>query len=205
MKKNKIIVFTLLSLMAVTNAFSQKYIDEIASKSCECIDNIPEDKSIQEAQMELGLCMLDASSPYKKQLKKDHGIDFSKIDTQGEKLGRIIGMKMAGICPTAVMRLVGNSQEKEEVETATSTNTFVGEVSSIEDSKFVVFTVKNELGKQTKFYWLTFIESNVELISDYKTLTGKSVNVTYIQQEFFDSRIGEYRVFNIIQNLEVTE
>ena len=39
----------------------------------------------------------------------------------------------------------------------------------------------------------------------YKNLIDKNVQVTFLPQEFFDARIGEYRTLNVILKLEITE
>ena len=79
---------------------------------------------------------------------------------------------------------------------------YQGVISKVEDDQFVIFSVKNELGRNTKFYWLTFVESNIELSFKYKSLVDDLVKITYVSQEFYDARIGEYRIFNIIHSFD---
>jgi len=50
--------------------FSQSYVDEIAKETCECLNHISEDLDAEKYTLELGLCMINAASPYKKSLKK---------------------------------------------------------------------------------------------------------------------------------------
>jgi len=192
------------ALVALTHiSFSQDYMDEIASKACECLDAVPETVELEKFNMELGLCMTNAATPYGKQLKKDYGIDLTEIDTQGEELGRIIGLRMVSICPQSLVKLVNKVNEDEAGEPAAGVT--IGEVTAISDGKFVEFSIKDQLGKTSKYYWLTFVESNTELATDYKNLMDKPVQVTYSSQEFFDARIGEYRIFYVIEKLEVRD
>ena len=178
--------------------------EDIANKTCECIDNVSDTVSTDMFNMEIGLCMMDAASPYKKQLKKEYDIDFDKIDAeQGEELGRVIGLKMASVCPEGLMKMVNRVEQEELVEI--SGNVVTGQVTAVSDDKFVEFSVRDELGKVSKYYWLTFIESDIEMSTEYKTLKDKSVQVHFIEKEFFDARIGEYRTFNIIEKLIVIE
>lgn len=204
MGRIKIVIFTLVTMMVTTQAFSQKYMDEIAQKVCDCVAN-SDGETKEEIQMELGLCMIEAASKYKKQLKRDHNIDFNKIDKSAEKLGRLVGMQMAATCPELLMKMVDKDDVKETIDEVNNSTefTFEGTISNIEDSKFVVFSGRDDDGKISKFYWLTFIETDRDIISEYKSLKDQSVSISYIQQEFFDSRIGEYRIFNVIQTIDL--
>jgi hypothetical protein len=198
----KIVFLILVSLTITANVFSQDYMEDIALKSCECFSTVSDTFSTERFSMEVGLCMIEAATPYKKQLKKDYKIDFNKIDTQGEELGRIIGVKMVSICPDAIMEMASRMNDDKEMQSTSLI--YDGYVTKIEDNQFVVFSVKDNDGKTTKFYWLTFIDIdyNIELTSQYKMLVHESVKITFVQQEFFDYRIGEYRTFNIIQKIQ---
>ena len=66
----KSILITLFLAFSFT-AFSQDYMDKIALEVCDCIDNVSDSVPTDQFNMELGLCMLEASMPYKKQLKKE--------------------------------------------------------------------------------------------------------------------------------------
>ena len=82
----KLSILILALIATTTTAFSQNYMDEIAKETCKCLTQITDDLNPEKYAMELGLCMLNASNPYKKQLKKDFKIDLDKIDTHAEEL-----------------------------------------------------------------------------------------------------------------------
>jgi hypothetical protein len=98
----KKIVFTLVGILILTFSRAQDVLDSISVHSCECISlldlkNMPKEK----LTIELGLCMMKAAQPYEKQLKQSYGIDMKKVDRgDGEKLGRLVGLKMASSCAT---------------------------------------------------------------------------------------------------------
>jgi predicted ATP-dependent protease len=175
--------------------------NDIALKACECLTTLSDELEQDDATMEIGLCLMDAAKPYQKQIKKDYDIDFINIDVQGEELGKIIGLEMASVCPRSLIKMANMVNNQKSVEN--SENVSTGEVTAISNDKFVELSIKNETGKISKYYWLTFIESNVELSNTYQTLKNKVVEVTYTTQEFFDARIGEYRSFKIIQKLDL--
>ena len=43
------------------------------------------------------------------------------------------------------------------------------------------------------------------MISSFDKLKDQSVTITYFQQEFFDARIKEYRLFNVIEKIDLLE
>ncbi|MEY2924782.1 MAG: hypothetical protein RLZZ337_1330 [Bacteroidota bacterium] len=200
----KSILITLLITLSLSS-FSQDYMDKIALESCECIDRVSDTVPMDQFNMELGLCMLEASMPYQKQLKKDHGINWDRIDKEGEKLGRLIGMKLASVCPNSLMRMVKKvspelmDDEDEEIDDELYAE---GEIQKVEEEQFIVISVKEESGKVSKFYWMTFIDSDFDLANDYNSLIGKKAVLTYEEYEFFDPRLKEYRVFNVINALD---
>ncbi|MDB4533522.1 hypothetical protein N9242_01525 [Vicingaceae bacterium] len=196
MKNSILILFLIFS----TSIFSQDYLDDITLKTCECLGTIPDTLENQEFNLQLGLCMIEAADPYKKKIKKDLKIDLYKLDHKaGEDLGKVIGLKMASTCPDALLRVVNTNKKKTN-----SGNIIEGYITKIDMDKFITFSLRDENGKTTKFYWLTYIDSdfNLELNSQYKSLMNENVSITFEPQEFFDYRIEEYRTFNVIQKIE---
>lgn len=145
--------------------------------------------------------MIKASEPYKKQLKKDYDIDFNNIEKEGEALGKIVGFKMATVCPDGLIRL-SKMAETEPKENKKEALISIGKVTQIDREVFVVFSVFDNSGKSMKFYWLTSAESNIDLANNYKTLIESDVKIKYYTKEFFDPKIGEYRNFNVIEKIE---
>ncbi|MGC3943129.1 MAG: hypothetical protein QM762_01095 [Chryseolinea sp.] len=111
----------LITLLALTfgKAFSQDYLEVITKKSCSCLEDVPETLNNEEYNMKLGICIIEASMPYKKQIKKNHNIDLDNIETEGQNLGRLIGLKMATVCPDALVKVTqktkGSVNEIKEV------------------------------------------------------------------------------------------
>jgi hypothetical protein len=191
----------ILSVTISFNAFSQDYMEKIALQTCDCLSKIADSTDTERMYMELGVCMINASEPYKKQLKKDYNIDVNNIDKEGEALGKVVGLKMASFCPDGLFRLSKmeqNDTKEKEKESLTS----IGKVTQIDRDVFVVFSVFDNSGKSMKFYWLTSVESNIDLANNYRTLVENDVRIKYYTKEFFDPKIGEYRNFNILEKLE---
>lgn len=185
-------------------SFSQTYMDKIAQESCDCISKVSETLDYEQYTQELGLCMIVAAEPYRKQLRKDHEINFDKIEVDAEKLGKLIGFKMASVCPNSLLAVSKKSPKKTAVANADVSKSYDGTITKLEKDFFVILHIKDGEGKTNKFYWLTFIDSDVDLVERYDSMIGSPVEVTYRIEEWFDPKIKEYRQFSVIEKLEAS-
>ena len=111
-------------------------------------------------------------------------------------------MKMASICPNAILSFVNKSDESSTA--STGGKSYGGTVTKLENDFFVVLHVKEESGKTNKFYWLTYVESDVDLADQFASIVGTPVSITYRSEDLFDPKIKEYRQFSIIEKIEFT-
>ncbi len=77
----------------------------------------------------------------------------------------------------------------------------IGIISKIENDFFVVFSLKDENGRVTKFLWLNYINSDFDLTNSYATLVGQVVTFVYEPMDLFDPRVNEYRQFLVIKKM----
>jgi hypothetical protein len=192
-------LFTVIVLFVTASLSAQEYLEKIANETCSCSKSVPDSLETRRLYLELGSCMLKAAGPYKKQLKKDHAIDLDDIENGPMNLGKVVGLKMATICPDMLMKF-GN--KKKEGEKTPEYESFQGRVTKIEKDFFVIFSINDNAGKSLKFYWLTNTESNIELVNKYEQLFDKDVKVKYHVMNLFDPKINDYRNFNVIDKIE---
>ena len=193
-----------ISLFISIHSFSQDYLEAIAKSACECSDSIPKAQTSEALKMRFGLCIFQASSPYETELLRDHDIDLSRISegNYGEQLGMLVAVKMAVGCPELMASLVGDDDRDEEAYEEMYFEAR-GTVFSIEEEPFVCFTIKDEAGRKQKFYWLSYVDSEMNLETTFQSLLGREVYFEYVVQEVFDPRIKEYRNINILVYLDV--
>lgn len=192
-----------LFLFASISGFSQDYLDKIATNTCNCTEKLSPSLSKDDFTMQFGLCMIAAASDYKKEIKKDYKLNMDnveEIESKGEKLWANIAIKMATVCPKSFSKLA--DEGKDEAVAAVATSSLEGVVTQIEKNLFVTFYVKDASGKITKLYWLSFIESSLDLTTKYNTLLNKKVTFTYETKDFFDPKINDFRAFNIITQIQ---
>ena len=195
----KIILTFIFLLYFAFTCHAQKYLDDITNKSCECMNKIDTTKSL-DFSMSAGACMIDASLPYKKQLLKDFQLDLDQIENEGERLGKIIGLKMISVCPEKLIAITKKLKSEEKITPVDEIAN--GTVVKIEDDLFVILYLKDESGKTSKFFWLTIIHSGIDLMNNYKTLLNQNVKITFQNKEYFDPKIKEYRNFAVIKSIE---
>lgn len=198
-----IALFACMGLL-VLNVHAQDYMDDIAKKSCDCVGKVSSTLIGNEFNMALGVCIIDAAMPYKKQLKKDFGVDMDRIDVEGEKLGSIIGVRMVTFCPDAMLAITSKSEENVGTAEGNAEIT-LGVVTKIEKDFFVVFHIKDENGKTNKYYWIAQVESDLDLVAEYDGLVGKKLEVYYRAENMFDPRIGEYRPYFVLTGLYLAD
>jgi len=192
--------FLLISLLALSfgEVLSQDYLEAITKKSCSCLGEVSDDLDKEEFNMKLGVCIIEASIPYKKQLKKNHNIDLDHIETEGANLGRLIGVKMATVCPDALVKVTQTAKSKEAGGDVQEVS---GTVTKIENDVFVIFHLKDDTGKISKYYWMSFVESDLDLTNTYSGMVGKALMIEYEPREFFDPKLLEYRQFSVIKTI----
>ncbi|MCW3162499.1 hypothetical protein [Chryseobacterium oryctis] len=201
MKKNLLVgMLTLMSCFT----FSQEYKQKFSREVCECIKSLEgTGKTKKEMSTQFGLCAFKHSTPYKKELKKDFGIDLIADignEKKMENFGVQVGMMMVNECPEVFSKVM--EDEETVTETETSQLLINGIVSKIEKDNFVIFHIVGDNKNLTKLYWVSTIESNLDLPKEYGSLLNKKVNISYYTTEVFDIKINDYRNLNIISSLK---
>lgn len=197
------IYFVLSFLFISTTVFAQDdYMDDVVSKACSCLEDISPEVTGQGLEMQMGICILNAASSYRDEILADYGLDLNKMDREGEKIGVLIGGKMAAECPNvlvAVTQRTSNDGLSESVETLVTQGT----VKEVTTDFLIYFSIKTEKGRTEKFYWYSFVDSEIDLIRQYSEMKNKNVTIEYHKEEFFDPKIMEYRPINVIDVLNM--
>lgn len=207
---NKAVVLIALLSSPFFSAIAQEdYMNNLVDKACQCLAEISEEEEL--TSINLGLCILNEAAKYKEELLRDHQINMANIDEEGEALGRLVALEMLTQCPEQLKRMVNARQSEREAEAEAEAEeddayySVTGKVKSIQKSDFINFSITAQDGKTSKFYWLTFIEGNIDLQMEYSNLKGKTVEVSYSEIELYDPNLGEYRTFNVIDSLTVVD
>lgn len=194
------LVFTVLLLQAFAIYSQDNYLINIAEESCQCVSELPDGEDL--TNVNLGLCIINEAIKYKEELLRDHDINMANIDVEGEKLGKLVALEMFARCPEQMKRIVGANVDEDNKEND-DFQSMEGVIKSITLGDFIVFSITADDGKTSKFYWLTFIESDNDLQNEYENFKEKRVRLEYSIIELYDARLGEYRNYNLINSLNI--
>lgn len=201
---NKKALLFAFAFLATPALFGQNnYMDDLVEKSCQCVSELGEEEEIN--NMNLGLCIINEAVKYQDELMRDYNINMANIDVEGEELGRIVALEMLTKCPEQIKRIIAASEEAENEEAGASLEYAEGEIKAISRGEFIHFTITTTDGKTSKFYWLTFIQSNNDLQNEFEHFVEKKVSISYSIVELYDPNLGEYRNYNLIESLNRIE
>lgn len=204
MKLTQTLVFILV-LASSNSVIAQDYLDKVAIETCECAQKISKEVSTDRYMQELGLCMFSAARPYQKQLKKDFKIDYNNFVNDSERLGELVGMRMALHCPNYIMELAektGMLEPEPELMDLSFNEFFEGTLIKIDHDQFVSLQAKDLTGKTLRFFWLWPVQAPVDPTNDLSIYLNEPIEIFYEIHEFFDPKIGEYRKFNVIVKIK---
>ncbi len=176
--------------------FSQDVVDQITDKTCECLSKLSENLSEEQITLEFGMCMMKASTPYMEELKAEYDIDLKYAsEKEGEKLGKVVGIKMIEVCPSYLMLLFKEDETSDE-------NTFesqyvAGKVTKITEKPFLILEVEDASKTKVILHLITYVDTNID-ITDHKDLKGENLVFYYIQQPLFDGEKKEFRPYNVL-------
>ena len=203
MKKLIILFFSIFSLFSYSQEDFKKI---IAQNTCKCVKDVKkENLTKKQIEFQFGICMFKVANPYKAEIKKEFGIDISDFSKKENmyKLGTEIGILMAQECPDVFEQFIPEDKNDTQTEEVVSSEELMnGEITKIEKDTFVIFYLKGDNGILTRFYWISNVDSNIELEKKYQDLVGKKVNLTYYSADIFDHKINDYRKVNILSMLK---
>ncbi len=200
----------IFSLILIFNfsmfAQTTKQTEDISNQTCECLSkkkNLSK-LSMDEVQVEIGLCMLAVIGDSK------FDIDISNPDKMGE-FGEKIGVQMALNCPIFTETIAVLLQEEPERMNDLMNDSYeessiqsYGILSSIEKGQFATLKVQLNNEKQETFYWLEYFEGSNLLTDETNSIVGKKIQINYIEKEFFIPKYNEYFKVKVITKLSLT-
>ncbi|MFB9052232.1 hypothetical protein ACFFVB_04000 [Formosa undariae] len=181
-------------------------IQKISDDTCVCMaakdfNLATVDKSTIE--MTFGLCVMESYGKYPEAVS---ALNVSFEDDKSlEKLGELIALRMMNSCPDVMSLLVGNYMD--EIESDANINAEEYALDNMEFSKlerdqlFNVIRFKDaSSGRSYSFLWLTYFEGS-QYLQDTKKIKKTNFSIQYKEQDFYDSKIEDYRNFKIITKL----
>ena len=204
--KSLITLALVASFLQADTLHAQDVLDRIAQEACGCASALDTTAGAEQRNVQLGLCMLQSAAPYQKELKKKYDIDLNDLENQGERLGQLIGMRLAVHCPEFVALMARMSAESEEEEEALpagpSFSTMDGALTTVRSGQFLTLVVKKEDGSSQELLLLEHAEGVQQVLSRPDQGRGTLGSWSYAIQDLFDPVSRGYRPFYVVKGVE---
>lgn len=169
------------------------------------MDGITEELPRDTLTMRMGICMLTASMPYEKELRKKYGIDLSKIDGEsGERLGQLVSLRLITTCPNFASLAMKLAEEEEAPPPPPGPTVRVvqGTVQEITPSQFLTITVRTDAGPSYEFLLLDHVMNAEQVSQEPAKAKGFFAKWGYEEREFFDPYTRTYKIYRVLRSIE---
>ncbi len=199
----KLILFALA--FGAVSAQSQDVFDTMALETCNCIKSKRpslETTSSEELKADYLNCFLTSYSANADAISKVESVNLQD-QTQMERFGEQVAMKMLTHCPDYLIALGTAFEEEEQAEIVEESRYFTvdGEISDIKTEQFVTIIVKDQFSKTHNLLFMDYFDS-AALYTDSKIKKKDKISVTYSEVEMYDPKLKEFRYFKVIAGLE---
>jgi len=216
-------IYALLMIMFVFSSFiqAQDVLDKVSDETCECIEKKVKGKmDSDQLTMVLGLCMLDASSGYKKEIKKKYKIDLTN-ENEFTEFGEILGERLATRCDKFMEIVfemmsddeseIGNEIKKElyeeigveevdEVIEANSPNQRTAEILEIKEGNILLLKCKID-GKLVDVYCIEEFDG-AENLKDLAGLKNNSFNITTVEKSIYSPELKTFITVETLTSID---
>ncbi len=203
----------MLSAVGLTTVFmllagtlqAQDMLDKLAKDMCPCMEGISETMPKDSVTLKMGICMLTASMPYEKELRKKHGIDLAKIDGEsGERLGQLVAVRLMTTCPDFASLAIKLAEDEAPPPPPSGPPVRIvqGTVQDVTPSQFLTITVRTDAGPSYEFLLLDHVTNAEQVSQEPGKAKGFFAKWGYEEREFFDPYTRTYKTYRVLRSIE---
>jgi hypothetical protein len=171
---------------------------KLADQTCTCVTSKNKEKI---TELELGICVLASLGKLSEKEKKT--INYESGSDNLDKVSEKIGMEMVSICPDVFSSMLQTETTEEAVVDAVAEDPSAsGVFQSISTNEFKTISIIDEANQKREYIWLYPFEGDALLIKN-KLVKGDKIKILYREQNFFDPKINDYRIYNEILEVEL--
>lgn len=211
MKKLLLAAF-FIALFSAANAQTGDTLDYVVNQFCECVtkkqDSLPTENKKIDLMDELQGCILSVIADNIDVFKAQYGKSFVLNESNGEKIGREIGMRAVMNCP-AFLKMVSQSQqfqdeiEKREDGEEKSEYTKTATLKSVIEDKDFIVVIKDGNGREERLQVIRNGAGIPDFVANYKKYVGKLITVTYAIVEVYSAERKDFELKKEIQSVEI--
>jgi hypothetical protein len=203
-----VLSITLCLFSFLISAQSPEILDKLTENACDCVSKKDMSK-IEPAnmQLEMGMCIIGALDVLPKAERDKINITNN---TQMQKLGESIGVRMANKCPKVLMEIARMSQAEEVKGSGASSppppansGKIEGTVKEVTEGEFVTIVVTDNNQREQRLIWLGHFNGETDYIANPQLLKGKKVEINYYTQDRYVVKMHDYITYKQITELKV--
>jgi hypothetical protein len=172
---------------------------KLANQTCDCVKAKNTEKT---SELELGICVIGSLGKLSEKEKKVIKYDTNS-DSSLDKVSEQVGMQMVSICPDVFSSMLQNETTEDTVAEDVAPDPSVsGVFQSIVSNDFKTIVILDDTNQKREYIWLYPFEGDSLLIKN-KLVKGDKIRILYREQNFFDPKINDYRMYNEILEVEL--
>ena len=199
------IVLTIGCLLMATTLFAQDATDglikQITKDTCVELSRLDFSKqTTDELKVSLGLALVKVMGQHQAELKS---AGFNTSDSKSvEKLAVDVGMRLVTDCPTFFETLTKNPNHIKELALNESSGTISGKLVRIVGGDFTHLLIEDTKGKVERLWWMEYFSGSNVLLSNPQTQLNRSLKVSYVEREIFNSTLNDYVKVKVITRID---
>lgn len=193
----KITLLLLLPVLLLAQKKEAIY-KKLATYTCECVTGKKEVTDVN-----LGICIFEAMDHLSK--KERRSIDVNPDDkmTAIQNIAESVGIEMAIVCPDVFTKIAENkASENTTVDDDELDLFYTGTFESMTTQEFNTIILLDEKNEKQEFVWLFTFDGDNLFIKN-KIVKGDKLEIHYRQQDFYDPKLGKYRIYNEITSIKL--
>jgi hypothetical protein len=171
---------------------------KLALYTCDCVTGKKEVTDVN-----LGVCIFEAMDHLSN--KERRSIDVNPDDKMAaiQSIAESVGIEMAIICPDVFTKIAENKASESIVADEDELDLFyTGTFESMSTQEFNTIILLDEKKEKQEFVWLFTFEGDNLFIKN-KIVKGDKLEIHYRQQDFYDPKLGKYRLYNEITSIKL--
>lgn len=177
----------------------KEFLKEAAEYVCDCFEE--KEGGELAPDMAVGFCMITYLQDNPVKAKMAFG-DYELTDVEAmTRIGEELGVAMAGVCPTILIKLAGEEEAATAAETADESQ-MVGKLLSVDFGEKTIITLQKENGQVVKFYWLEYFQG-ADVMAGPNQPKGQNVVISYRSVDIFSGTDKEYYTRRVVTGLKV--
>ncbi|TBX71179.1 hypothetical protein EZL74_01355 [Flavobacterium silvisoli] len=193
----RITILLLLTPLLFWAQKKQAVYKKLATHTCDCVS-----KKKDVTDVNLGICIFEAIDLLSNKERKSIDVNPDDKMTSIQNIAESVGIEMAVICPDVFIKIAENKADANFSDEDELDLFYVGTFESMTAKEFNTIVLLDEQNQKQEFVWLFSFDGDNLFIKN-KIVKGDKLEIHYRQQDFFDPKLNQYRIYNEIVSIKL--